>query len=353
MPKPDYDPRMKNPCWWENITQTPAPGVLAPVKSVSSLSCLPYFHILCCSKSGTTDLYRRISLHQDIVPNFGQFGKERLWWSWLKYGYVNRHDKSNPTPFYKYVKGFGVLARYLEKASVANSKALKRLVTLDGSPPDMWDLRGWTQLAQNRGLRHPAVITPHLMRHLYREPKFIVLARNPVDRLYTAYLFHGLGRTSEEFHRDVLRGIAIFNECLDRAEDRIECFVNDTVFKELTVDLHFSCYAVYYEEWLKVFPKKHFLFLRTEEYSANMKETLLKVFKFLELPKPSPSDLQKMVNAPQSYHTKQRDLAGPMLQETRAVLNAWFKPWNQELARLLKDKGYLWSDKNSSSDADS
>ena len=53
---------------------------------------------------------------------------------------------------------------------------------VDASPPDMWDLRGWTKLPQNRNLRHPAVLTSHLMRHLYRDPKFIVLVREPVER---------------------------------------------------------------------------------------------------------------------------------------------------------------------------
>ena len=53
---------------------------------------------------------------------------------------------------------------------------------VDGSPPDMWEFRGWTQLPQNRNLRNPAVLTPHLMRHLYRDPKFLILVREPVER---------------------------------------------------------------------------------------------------------------------------------------------------------------------------
>ena len=47
---------------------------------------------------------------------------------------------------------------------------------------DFWDFRGWTRIPQNKGLREPAVLTPHLMRHLYKDPKFIVILRNPVDR---------------------------------------------------------------------------------------------------------------------------------------------------------------------------
>ena len=45
-------------------------------------------------------------------------------------GYRTRHDKDNPIPFYKYIKGFGILARYLERATQENNgKDLKRLVT--------------------------------------------------------------------------------------------------------------------------------------------------------------------------------------------------------------------------------
>ena len=99
-PKPNYDDSMKNPCWWDNTT--PTPGVQVPLEPVRSLSCLPYFHILCCSKSGTTDMYRRISMHPDIVPNYGIFGKERLYWGWSKYGECNHrgvHDVLLILPF--------------------------------------------------------------------------------------------------------------------------------------------------------------------------------------------------------------------------------------------------------------
>ena len=52
----------------------------------------------------------------------------------------------------------------------------------DGTPIDFWDFRAWPLIPQNKGLSEPAVLTPHLMRHLYPDPKFIVIMRNPVDR---------------------------------------------------------------------------------------------------------------------------------------------------------------------------
>ena len=51
-----------------------------------------------------------------------------------------------------------------------------------------------------------------------------------------------------------------------------------------------------------------------------------------------------MVQAPISYHTRQKDVAGPMLNETRDMLRKWFQQWNEELAHVLRDKGYLWND---------
>lgn len=60
--------------------------------------------------------------------------------------------------------------------------------------------------------------------------------------------------------------------------------------------------------------------------------------------RPSSQDMKKMLSAPISYHTQRKDVAGPMLNETRAMLREWFKPWNQELAHLMKNKAYLWKD---------
>ena len=49
------------------------------------------------------------------------------------------------------------------------------------------------------------------------------------------------------------------------------------------VRLNFACYPVYLREWLRVFPRESFLFLKTEEYAEDMKTTLNQVFKFLDL----------------------------------------------------------------------
>lgn len=350
MGKPEYADGMKNPCWWsDKPADRPSNAPLfatgfASTRTGKHLLCLPYFHILCCSKSATTDLYFRMRFHPDLVPNKGVLGKEPLYWSWAKYGLSNR-DRGVVTTFSEYLYDFHPVANSLTMAfDNGLTKDLQSLITLDGSPTDMWDFRGWDRLPQNRHLRHPAVLTPHLMQHLYRDPKFIVIVREPIERLYTSYLFHEHGYTAQQFHSAVINGIHIMDRCLAAAQTRLECFVNITINDVLPLFLPYSCYAVYFAEWFKVFPRKHFLFIRTENYKADVNATLHKVFNFLDMRPPSSPELNSMLNASPAYRTKQRDFAGPMLEETKDLLRGWLSPYMEELVRLMGDASYSWQD---------
>ncbi|KAK7480807.1 hypothetical protein BaRGS_00027973 [Batillaria attramentaria] len=87
LPKPKFDPDIKNPCWWANYTNDLSQwmhrrryrnDLLRPRATGSRvLKCLPYAHIICCSKSGTTDLFVRLSVHPDYVKT-GYKGKEHF-----------------------------------------------------------------------------------------------------------------------------------------------------------------------------------------------------------------------------------------------------------------------------------
>ncbi|KAK7480816.1 hypothetical protein BaRGS_00027982, partial [Batillaria attramentaria] len=348
-PKPKYDPDIKNPCWWANYTNDLSQwmhrrrnrnDLLRPrVNGSRVLKCLPYAHIICCSKSGTTDLFVRLSVHPDYVKT-GYKGKEHLYWSWHKYGLNYKGRKKRTSPIAGYVNSFNPVADRLLMSKDSRS----RLITVDASPPDMWDFRGWIWLPQNRNLSEPQVLTPHIMQHLYRDPKFLVLMRDPVERVYTAYLFHRMGNNSFDFHQDVMKSIALFNRCLTTRPSRRQCYFDTNLLGEMKVEIPFMCYAVYIKEWLDVFPRKHFMFMKTERYSQEMESHLFKIFDFLNMSRPSSALFQQMLAFPKSYHTKVKDKAGPMLPETRAVLRKYAESCNQELADLLHDDAYLWKD---------
>ncbi|KAH3712321.1 hypothetical protein DPMN_072018 [Dreissena polymorpha] len=48
---------------------------------------MPYFHIIGVCKTGTTDLFERLSHHPEVIKNRGIMGKETWFWSWKRYGH--------------------------------------------------------------------------------------------------------------------------------------------------------------------------------------------------------------------------------------------------------------------------
>lgn len=54
-----------------------------------------------------------------------------------------------------------------------------------------------------------------------------------------------------------------------------------------------------------------------------------------------------MRQLPIAHHTQQKDFAGDMLPETRAILTQYVQPCNAELADLMNDQKYTWKDSHS------
>ncbi|GFO31599.1 carbohydrate sulfotransferase 15 [Plakobranchus ocellatus] len=186
IPRPNYMPAVKNPCYMEDTNSAATTN--------EKVHCLPYFHVLGNDKCGTTDFHARLTQHPLVLPNNGGIGKEIYYWCWLRYG--------------------------------------------DGTPMDFWDFRGWKEDPQNAGLSEPRFLTPHAMRHIYRDPKFIVMVRNPIDRLYSDYIFLGYGFTAQKFARDVPVAISMLQKCLSVNSTR-QCFFSDKMYHDLPVSLTF------------------------------------------------------------------------------------------------------------------
>ncbi|KAH9488970.1 Carbohydrate sulfotransferase 15, partial [Bulinus truncatus] len=274
IPKPKYLSHIKNPCWYSEDSG-------ADNQAEKKLSCLPYFHILGCAKAGTTDLWNRLLSHPHIIANDGLLHKEALWWSWRRYGYTG-YSRREVMNFSEYVDLFQDTARIIE-SSIENENLLHQIIiTGDASPPDFWDFRGWTNVSQNRNASSPHVITPHLMKHLYRNPKFILMFRDPIDRLYSDYFFVGGGLTSLDFHNDVLVAIQMVYNCI-RQFGLLHCFYDHKLYVNLPVRLPFACYSVFMREWLQVFSLESFLLIKTEDYQTNPEKTLKDVMEFLGL----------------------------------------------------------------------
>ncbi|CAL1537274.1 unnamed protein product [Lymnaea stagnalis] len=174
----------KNPCYEASSWHPSFP---------SKIQCLPYFHVLGSDKCGTTVFHARLTSHPLILKNDGGLGKETYYWSWLRYGIYSSYE------------GCGSYARRSQTFCSRWIKWLSLIISKigDATPMDFWDFRGWQLDPQNEGLPEPRFLTPHAMRHLYKDPRFFLLFRNPIDRLYSDYVFLGYGFTAHKFARDV------------------------------------------------------------------------------------------------------------------------------------------------------
>eukprot|EP00105_Crassostrea_gigas_P041521 XP_019925669.1 PREDICTED: carbohydrate sulfotransferase 15 isoform X2 [Crassostrea gigas] len=327
----------KNPCW------TSVNG---------KLKCLPYFQVIGMDKCGTTDLFARISRHPDVVPNIKN--KETMWWSWERYGYWLWSSNARRTYLSNYIHYFNNLALRLN--NISQKKGKTQLVTGDGTPMDMWDFRGWTMIPQNKGLKEPQYLTPHLIRHVNRDVKLLILLRNPVDRLYSDYYFIDNGERSKNrttFHQAVVKAIDVLKKCQEHRSPRSCLFdfnLNAKLVKHKT-RIHLGFYAVFLREWLSVFPRDQILIMRTEDYSANTKSVMKRVFDFLQLKSLKELELSKfkITTLKREYVTKHKLGKQPMLTKTRVILENLYRADTEELSRLLKDKRFLWISRDSKS----
>ena len=134
-----------------------------------------------------------------------------------------------------------------------------------------------------------------------------------------------------------------------------------------------SLYIAYVPEWIRAFGRDRILFLRAEDYWADPTATLSQTFKFLSLSPPTAERRAAMaalaitplhgsnstfwgdrsvVNrhvrrqpGPNTTpaHTHSRILE-PMSAKARMLLTSFFAPYNAELARVLRDDSFRWSD---------
>ncbi|OWF39546.1 Carbohydrate sulfotransferase 15 [Mizuhopecten yessoensis] len=259
--------QFKNPCWYE--------------ESERKLSCLPYFHLFGVCKSGTTDLFHRITQHPHILKNKGIMGKETWFWSWRRYG--NGNMPGGTMYLSQFAKLFDSDAISRNKTTRPDGSSYHHLITGHGEPMDLWDQSFWKLIPQNdpEGIE-PNVTTPYLIKYVNPSIKLILILRNPVERLYSHYLHGNYGNSTDNFHRDVLQTIKVLRACQENRTLR-SCLYDKDNKNDFKVPISASLYHVHLHEWLKVFPRKQLLIFRTEDYSVNISDTLKTVFSFLNV----------------------------------------------------------------------
>ena len=282
--------KYKNPCWEQRGT----------------LRCLPYYNILGVSKSGTTDLYHRINKHPSIIP---ATNKGLHWWD-------ERRPVNKEGTFDEYVALFSETAKRLqEHPDYITGEASSNTFTYTGT-----GLRGKRQQS----------FLPTIAEFMYDvQPnvRLIIMYRNPVDRLYSAYYYYNKNsqKSPELFHDWALNQVKNMQECLKK----------HTSYKCARKLYHGSqqlvkgLYSEYVQDWFDVYPKEQILFIKYEDYKKDKKSTIEGVFRHLRVQPPKNWDdiLSKGV------YNKQKYL--PMSNKTRVKLERFYKPYNMKLESMI------------------
>lgn len=368
-------PNMKNPCWYSNVSHTASSnyflmenlrpevgkGISRPALNKltqtilnnpgkKTLLCLPYFFIAGFPKSATSTLDIGMRKHPQIV---GPSDKEPHWWTrglHFKEGFQD----NGPLSVVRYTLFFTPLTDVLDFSDVGGG-----LVTYDASQSTLWD----SPYSEND---QDYCILPTLMSRILPGAKFVVLMRNPVDRLISHFIWsckyhHGNDMSKwpadvvrdgpDVFHAQVVRITNWFSECLEMFS-LFKC-VNSRDFG-VTFNSEASCgtighrlligiYFVHLSKWLQFYSEEQFLFLRMEDFVSDPFETLSQVTDFLGVSPVTRSKAEQWFSEKTNQRDEPAKSAFHIRDRTVELLKSFYRPYNLLLSELLNDNKFLWN----------
>ncbi|XP_026350121.1 carbohydrate sulfotransferase 15 [Ursus maritimus] len=309
------------------------------------LRCLPRFYIIGQPKCGTTDLYDRLRLHPEV--KFSAI-KEPHWWTRKRFGIVRLRDGLRDRyPVEDYLDLFDLAAHQihqgLQAGSAQEQSRMTRIIIGEASASTMWDNNAWTFFYDNSTDGEPPFLTQDFIHAFQPDAKLIVMLRDPVERLYSDYLyFASSNKSADDFHEKVTEALQLFENCMLDYSLRA-CVYNNTLNNAMPVRLQVGLYAVYLLDWLTVFNKEQFLILRLEDHASNVKYTMHRVFQFLNLGPLGEKQETLMTKSPASNTRRPEDRnLGPMWPVTQRILQDFYGPFNTRLAQVLADEAFAW-----------
>ncbi|KAK7918722.1 hypothetical protein WMY93_010006 [Mugilogobius chulae] len=303
---------------------------------------LPYFFIIGQPKCGTTDLFDRLRMHPEV--RFTMF-KEPHWWTRKRFGLIRLSERHDPFPVEDYLDLFEKAAHHIQGNATRERGGASRpqVIIGEGSASTMWDNNAWINVYENISKKEPPILVQDFIHALQPQARFIVMLRDPVERLYSDYLYFGIAnKSAEDFHDKVSESLLLFQSCLADHSLR-SCVYNTTANQAMPVRLHVGLYIVFLLDWLTLFSPEQILVLRLEDHASYTKFTMNQVFHFLNLGPMSKQLESDITRNPASNTRRPADKSlGPMLFSTKDLLTQFYKPFNQKLAKVLRNDSFLW-----------
>ena len=243
---------------------------------------LPDFIISGTVRSGTTSLYYNICEHPSVLP--------------ASYDEIGFFDSNYHLGINWYRSMFPT-----EKEMKRVKKETDFAITGEDTPFYFWKQEAAERIFKN-----------------IPDSKIIIIFRNPVDRAYSNYHL-GIRKKTEKLS---------FEDAID---DEME-FLENHSFRE-SVDRKRSYLSKgFYDEqikiWFNIFPKDQIHILSTEYMQKDPKESLLKIFRFLQIPDYTLKNPQKQKVA---EYKKMND-------KTRERLLNFYKTHNEKFFQTIQER---------------
>ena len=205
------------------------------------------------------------------------------------------------------------------------------------------------------------------IKHLLPCSKFIVLIRDPVERLYSDFIYFLKRRpkyiSAERFQEHVNASIEWWKNCTRQLSikqclygnpklpglkplfqgDIYECWLPNRICPNFRIGF----YSYILKDWMEHFPKESFLVLSMEHFSADAVGILEnQVLPFLGLPAMKDTLVQTIQNKTRSYPFdhgpsgdvrkafEEKNIVKPMLPQTRQALQELYRDSNLKLKQL-------------------
>ena len=314
--------------------------------------CLPKVYLGGIPKCGTTTLYNLIVSH----PNIEQpFDKEGQFW---------REFVLAPNQTYRdlevllYLYHFNSASKHMKSNYNQHPK-----FTIDASASTVFaSAKKWVSVEMDM------CMVPLILSQVLPETKLIFILRNPTDRLWSDYWYfcsrnrwmdkNGrvvvpdsvLDKSSEIFHNLSISVIQEFLDCVRHGASEFECTVraySDTgeIHACQKVRLGISLYYFHIVKWLSVFKRDQLMFVRMEDLIRDPYSVVSAVWRFMDL-NPVPknhfkTDVRTNINTWIGSDKYKENFK--MLTMTRKLLDTFFAPYNERLAKLLNNDKYLWT----------
>ena len=354
-----FSPQFRNPCWYSHFPYAVNNTTCERLKQTISilehsnesrytdhLYCLPAFFLAGFPKCATTTLYDMIVQHPDIAPPKCKEGE--FWSAFAKYD-GDREYKMKQIGWY--LSHFSLPVKAIQSRPQA--------ITLDGSTWTIWNYIS----KMRRGSDSEICLVPSMIKNVLPNAKFIVIMRDPTNRLFSNYWFECSNSkewkstkdfvsyysvvAQHMFHNITTHAISLFQSCIESGASRFVCVKKMTIVDRFSgcapLRLGLGMYYYHIFPWLSVFPRENFLFLKTEELVSHPDLEMKKVWAFLGL-HDMPKIEHKLSNSNKWIIDTKYKSKFAMLPETKQILDRFYQPHSKLLAHLLSDSKYQWNE---------